>query len=967
MLVTRARRRKGLYLLCLLAPSVVQAQVDSSSVAVAAKATAVLELIAGDLPAKAAPQALFDVSLDDEAAVDVERTRLEILLGTVDAPPKRGSSPPPAAADPARWSAQMALDRARLRYLQLPAGERNRLQTAHAQRREAAAQAQAAALEAQQRLDAAHRQELEASRLAQAEARRLLENERLLLAKTATAVERTTTRFRAEREALEGRAAIVLGWHRRAVEAQARGGQAADELYDALRVALKASRDELDASLREVRSATSAVPRLESDPQGLLGSIAAADEAVQDRDRLLAQIQEAKAEEERLRYLRAEALLYEVRALNDDRLTVLEALSEDKRRRLTGFTTDAADQARAEARHLLLTLRYDRLAAQRWLEELSASRGAFAVFWGATPWLILGIVGAWARRKVPSALLLANRRVEAESSPPWVVALVGLLQQVGPSTGRLLVFGAAVWLIPADVRAVLEVQLLTVVVGWILVGGLLIRTINALALANSSGGSDVEALRLRSLRLVGRVVVLFLLVRRAAAALVGEGTTYAWVGSLSGLGGVLVVVVLVLWWREVVFARIARRRRKSTVQRWVIEHQRGWTTFPAALVGILELVGASAVRVARRWLGRFDLARKGLAYLFKREIDRLAEAAPVEQHAPLSPKELATLSPERIAPSWVACAAERPLKALLGRAALGRGGVVAVIGPRGAGKSSLLRQFVASSPTPVRHLGEGVGPAEAMQAAMVPGPDATIVVWDDAHRLIKPILGGFDPFDRVLAHAYGLGAGTLWVMAIDSVLWPLLRRARDARPLFEEVYFLEPWTEAELGRLLELRSQEAEILASYEGLLDKLPPSADEIDREEALAARQLGYLRMLWDYSRGNPGVALDVWRRSLTAPQGGDRRSLVRPLQVPNEQALEALPDTALFILRAILQLAPASPSDIAAATRLPEAEVRMTLEVGTSRQYLELVGDRVQIGWSWLRPIQVLLERRHLLVSR
>lgn len=954
-------------MLCVATPSLAQAQVDSSSVALETTAAAVLELVDDELPAQADPQALFDVSLEDEEAIDVERARLEVLLKTVDGPKKGGSRPSAAAAGSARWSSRLALDRARLRYLSLPSSERRQLLQAHAQRRRAAALAETAALEQEQLLDAAHRRELEASRAAQTEARQLLENERLALARTATAVAQTTARFRAEREAIEGRAALVLGWHRRAVEAGARGGRAADEVYDELRVALKASREELDQALGEVRSATSAVPGLELDPRGLLGSLLTADEAVEGRARLLADIQEAKAEEERLRYARAEALLREVRALNDDRLMVLAALTEDKRRRLTGFTEEAADQARAEGRHLLLTLNYDRLAAQHWLEQLSASRGAWAVFWGATPWLMLGILGAWARRKVPAGLALAKARVQAESSPPWVVALVGLLQQVVPSAGRLVVFAAAVWLIPADVRAVLEVQLLTVVIGWILAGGLLIRMINALARTDLDESSEVEELRLRSLRLVGRVAVLFFLVRRTAAALVGEGTTYAWVGSLSGLGGVVVIVILVLWWREVVFARIARRRRKTAVQRWVVAHQRGWTAFPAAAVAILELLGSAILRATRRWIGRFDLARKGLAYLFKREIDRLAEAAPSEQHAPLGALEFAALSPERKAPTWVACAADLPLEALLRRAALGRGGVIALVGPRGAGKSSFLDRFEARSSTPVRRLAGDLDPAEALPGSAAPGSEPSVVLWDDAHRLIKPVLGGFDAFDRVLAHTYGVGGSTLWVMALDSALWPLLRRARDTRPLFEEVYPLAPWTESELGRMIGLRSAEANIRASYEGLLEKLPPNADEIDLEEALVARQLGYLRMLWDYSRGNPGVALDVWRRSITAAEGEERRCLVRPLQVPNEQALEVLPDAVLFILRAILQLAPASPADIVAATRLSEAEVRATLELGASRKYLELVGGLVQVCWPWLRPIQVLLERRHLLVNR
>ncbi len=952
--------------LCVCAPQLAQAEVRSSSVSAAATSTAIIEFIAGQLSEATDPQSLFEVSLVDEGAIELERARLELLLSTVDAKAGvRGKLR--EHAEPAGWAERIKLDRARLQYLRLPAPERARLLEEHARRRTAATRAVASEVQRMELLEAAVSRELQASRATQAEAQRIIEEERLRLAATATAVARSQAIFEAEREAVRARGAVALGWHHRALDARARGGHVADGVYDSLRVSLRSSRGELEQALAEARTATSAVPSLGPSLLDSAPASALADEDSQARHRLEEQVRQAKTEEQALRYARVEALLLEVRSLNDDRLMVLGALSADKRSSLTGFTTEALDQARAEARQLMLTLGYDRLAAERWLRALGASATSpWALLWGATPWLVLAVLGAWARKRLPAGAALARARFAEASSPAWVVGGLSFLQQVAPSIGRLIVFAGAVWLLPPGVRAVLEVELLTLVLGWILAGGLLIRAINALARAGASKAGDVEELRLRSLRLAGRVFIAFFLVRRVAAALVGEGTTYAWVGTLSKFGGLIVVLVLVHWWRDVVFTRLERRRRKSYLQRWVLDHRRGWMVFPAALVAISELVGSAVLRAGRHWLGRFALVRGGLAYLFKRELDRFAEAAPADHPSPLTPTQLATLSPDHASSTWVSCPADLQLSEILKRAAQGRGGAVAVVGPRGAGKTALIRQLESTRPDGLRLNGGDASTPDAIRQAMERAVGTPLVVWDDAHLLVKPILGGFAAFDRVLAHAYGPGSGTLWVLSLDSALWPLLRRARDARPLFEEIYALAPWSDAELSGLIDLRTGEAGLKASYEGLLDNLPASADEIEREDALAARRLGYLRLLGDYSRGNPGVALEAWRRSLTAPRGDEQRSLVRPLQVPPEHELEALPDAALFVLRAIIQLAPASLPDIAAATRLPESEVRATLEFGTSRSYLELIGGRVQICWPWLRPIHVLLERRHLVVT-
>lgn len=183
-------------------------------------------------------------------------------------------------------------------------------------------------------------------------------------------------------------------------------------------------------------------------------------------------------------------------------------------------------------------------------------------------------------------------------------------------------------------------------------------------------------------------------------------------------------------------------------------------------------------------------------------------------------------------------------------------------------------------------------------------------------------------------------------------------------PLFDEVHHLEAWSEEQLARLLDQRAKEAACTPSYEQLLSALPRTADEQERADLLHARSRGYMRMLWDHVRGNPGLALEAWRRALGEDdQGGVH---VRALQEPETAVLERLPDSSLFVLRAVLQLAPATVLDVAHATRLSRENVVSALRFGEAQGIFLERDERYYVTWRWMRAVLWLLERRHLLVN-
>jgi hypothetical protein len=218
-------------------------------------------------------------------------------------------------------------------------------------------------------------------------------------------------------------------------------------------------------------------------------------------------------------------------------------------------------------------------------------------------------------------------------------------------------------------------------------------------------------------------------------------------------------------------------------------------------------------------------------------------------------------------------------------------------------------------------------------------------------------------FDELVRIARSHSDNCFWVFAFDEILWGYLGRARGPKPLFDGVIALEPWDEEGISSLLSSRCREADIEPDFARLLPALPSDADDIDREEATVSTRTGYFRMIWDYSTGNPGIALHTWRRCLGMVDTG---VVVRVFSAPDFHELEALPDSAVFVLRAVVQLEHALPSDIVAATQLSEDEVEDALRFGLARGYFERRDSRLWVTWAWFRPITRFLERRHLLYT-
>jgi hypothetical protein len=223
-------------------------------------------------------------------------------------------------------------------------------------------------------------------------------------------------------------------------------------------------------------------------------------------------------------------------------------------------------------------------------------------------------------------------------------------------------------------------------------------------------------------------------------------------------------------------------------------------------------------------------------------------------------------------------------------------------------------------------------------------------------------MGGLAAFDRVIELARQHSAHVSWVFAFDEVVWQFFERMRGSRPLFDAVLHVAPWNDAAIANLLSKRAAASGINPSFEHLISDLPPNADEIDHEEAVEQTRTGYYRLVWDYAGGNPGVALHAWRSSLGVNEAGG--VTVKVFQAPTADALEDLPDTTVFVFRAVVQLERSSRQQICQATGISATEVDDALRFGIVRGYFEESENGFAVTWPWYRPITRFLTRRHLL---
>lgn len=833
---------------------------------------------------------------------------------------------------------------------------------------------------------------LVAAREATTEAKRLIAEERarLLGVKEAQAryeadVERRST----ERTTNHDKA---LEWSRRVKDLgnstayESEKAAAADPLYDEIRTELANMRSSLRDELERVGNAGDDVP---ASGEGLDRDLPSSVERpglielraeVDEKYTTLVELERSVGWE------LAEGLRDDVVLVNQTRLTLLEMASPGVRSSVTGFGASGVDQVKRELQQISLEVRFHVMRLGQSQKSLFADVGSnsLGLLIGVAKLALVVVVFIWWRRNGATLLKRLHRSLRERDPQTRIVGIAATSVWYLERIRRPLVLLLVLWVlfgVLGDFDALPVFDLLWIVALWVLLGLSAILLVDALAARETlytDQTQDTSELRIHSLRVVGLNIIVVGLALSLTSAVVGKGAIYSWMISTCWLLSFPVALYLVHRWGPIVFERVAARPDQTGFTKWVTAKRSGVQSFPAAAAAAVYLLGAGLASWVMRQLSGLEATRRLLAYLFRREVAKQAAASKADtRYKPISTEVYDAFHPDSVITEQLGDVATEAIASVVEKASTPTPTFTAIVGERGSGRPAFLacvkKEVGADRVRIVQCPEEGfdalaVELAKMCGDASLRGPELTaaiealgtaVVAIDGLERLIVPAVNGLRGLDAFTKLARRVGGKISWIVTIGAASWHFIRRAREDRVFFEQVVPLPQWTEDQLGDLIRTRCKAAGIDPSFEGLT--VPRKAD-VPLPEQENRTEASYYRLLWDFSNGNPAVALHAFRESLFINPDG--ATVVRLFREPPPEQIENLSMTLLFILRSVVQLEFATSQEIESATQIPKNDIKDALRFCVSRGYLDAVGPGFRLSWPWYRTITTVLRRQHLL---
>ncbi len=911
-------------------------------------------------------------------------------------------------AERALAAVELERDRLRLQVLELPEEQRASMLSAERERRriaterETAAARAAAAAEEARRADQAQREALERAAVSESAVQRELLSERARVESARSRLATIDGTLAEERRVLAvsdaGRLTLVHRLEHSLTETGVATSDA-DALYDLTVAELVRVRRELSSALDGL-SAPSAVPlfELHLPPADRLGpfpeDVAALHEAA---DALQVRSVVLRAEERTLRSDRTARLGEHLHTLNDLRLRLLPSMSSGRREQVLGLGSEGIAQLGRELEQLWLVSRL-------WVWELRRDVPGFGPWLGGVLaressrttllWLVISLAALITlvrRRKRAVAAIRAwiERRAETLRSARLVLPWAGALSALAVSVGVVLLLAFAL-----DHLEVLahrqELGALRFVVllyaGYRVALEALSEGLAAWRVARDRRADGALAARTRrSVRLVlvfGFSIAALLVL---SARILGEGYLYSVVTHVAWLGAVPVVLLVVWQWQSEIEAAYPAHFPSTGLAKWLAPDRSSLVRHLASVPAGGRLSVSLLVEASRDLALRFDQSRRAAAFLMRRRLELQADEAPEEVELP-----------EDLVRAFSRAAPAEPLEidrypGLDGIVQCVRswkedpeeeGLTVALVGERGGGKTSWMRALVRRAeidasildvPRGLRTTEDacvflsgalGLSPektVDALVAAVERAGLRRVVLLDHGQNLIVRAIGGTEAVRALAEVSTRTSERIVWVTSFSLYTWLYLARARQSENLFQKVVELERWPEDDLGALIRHRMSEAGYVASYASIADE-PTGARPRQAEDRTEEQ---FLRVLWDYSDGNPTVAMAFWLRSLV-PEG-DHRFRVRYFRGPDTEALDSLQERSRFALAALVLHENLSTEAAAATLGVSRRDAAAIFGFLRAEGYVEV--DAVghwRVRTLWYRAAIAFLRRQRLLFT-
>lgn len=802
---------------------------------------------------------------------------------------------------------------------------------------------------------------------------------------------------RALEEAEEGRESVEreINDLSARLDAVVPGTQEADQFHEVIVDRLKNARQKLQDALGEIRKASS-VPS-----NSRISNVSArrAGQTGEEWARLVDEIErlrkEAEALEDSLRWTNL-ALAGEVfHRLSALRTVSFGQLSLDKRDQIFGTSREGLEQLVGELRHVGLAARYYVVVRAHDIELAPAMTRDF---------LTLGELGITLLRLglvLAIALFLKSRWRNwlHESRGPlfrWfrsinarrrLERLLGLLEVALPWLLLLVTLPAVEWALGERFQT-FEVDLALSLLYYYGTYRLAIDLVTAGILRVSthyelSVSKEREALAHASVVTFFRVIFGLAILGLLSRSLLGGG----YLSQLASRFGTLVVaitlLVLMLRWRRELADAFLSKHPEGRIGDLVRRTRDTWMGVFVAPASLLWILGRALAVLAKDFAMGFEQTQRALAFLFRRRIEKEAErrgyAAGDIDALPERCREAFSEDAIDKGPGLVECFEglddlRRDLSIWRERE---EGRSFLLTGQRGVGKTSWLRQ-IRRDDVRVDNVGLGVRATSRDQLCQVLAdrldcPDPTfegfvrhllegeqrVVVLDDAQHLFLATVDGYEAWAAFTELINRTKRRVFWICAMSAYAWKHLRAVRSDWTVFSRHQHLESWNEERIRELLRARMKSSGLHYNYSSLvLDRL----EGVSSRDHLIESAEGYARLLWDYADGNPRVALHYFLHSLD--QESENRLKVRLFRAPEVEKLDAIGETAMFILACVVEHESISAPHLAEATRYPHEIVRINLDKFLVEGVLREDEGLYRITTHWHRAVVRTLRRRNIL---
>lgn len=490
-------------------------------------------------------------------------------------------------------------------------------------------------------------------------------------------------------------------------------------------------------------------------------------------------------------------------------------------------------------------------------------------------------------------------------------------------------------------------------------------------------GMDVAVAR-KLVRSV-RVVTVFWLLASYVPDLVQEvaGLSVIWwiVDAVAMVGLVGIVYWVLTTWKDDIarlFEHLAKERIPRTVA-FVNQHKDRWYGVLFIAVASIYVFVEETVRFVRKYFVGTEAFRRVSTFAFRKKIelqarereesavpDTLVTDLPVEYAAlftiePLEPQSAAYV--ER--GGWEAEILQMYREWQEKHAQ----GSVALVGEMGIGKTTTMRHVRASleaadDALPIRYqtatakhhrraeallflaslfeLDDAPQTKEELIAALR-NLEPQIVMLDDCHHFFVRQIGGFEGLETLLDVVNLTDEHHFWIVSFNVYAWTYVNRVSARQHYFGRTIDLGNWTDDEIQRLIEHRTQQTSYTVSFTDLVIAHDASSDGTEYFYEVVKTARGYFRYLHEFSHGNPTLAMVFWLRSLR--ESGDHTLQVTLFRRPQTESLEGISDNHWFVLTALAQHGELSAKEVAGIINTDEGFCHLALNFFEEKGVVEV----------------------------